>query len=384
MKIRSGRPIARTSQASLLLAVAICFGARLPAADWRIEGVDPGGGGKFSSLKIDNEGNAHVAYYDETQHELKYAFRDRKLGKWFTTKLDASSGFCSLALDSKDHPHISYLLVNGRLSYVHWNGKSWDKQPLDIHAKVIDYYTSITIGPNDYPRISFYEYWGMGEDYELHLRNIAWTGNLWEVQTIDATPGSGKFNYMVTAPSGLPQIAYANVKSENAGLRYAVSNGKSWAVTVLEGATQPHAVFSVALAIDKHSEPRIVYTDMTTNVLKYAALEKGKWQIQPVDTLVDVAYPDRNGIALDDEGNPYLSYFDAGARVLKVAYQVNGKWVIETIDQNSNGFNSSIEIRQGYIWITYADGTGSTLQFAFRKLAPSVTTTEAQERSKNK
>jgi hypothetical protein len=368
MKIRSRRPIARANQALPILALAVCCATQLVAAEWRIEDVDPGGGGKFSSLKLDSAGNAHVAYYDEVQHELKYGFRDRRLNKWFTTRLDGTAGFCSLVLDSKDQPHISYLTVNNKLKYIHWNGKSWDKQPLEINAKVIDFYTSITLGPNDYPRISFYEYWGTGEDYELHMRNAAWAGNRWELQTIDTTPGSGKFNSIATSASGLPQIAYANVRAEHAGLRYAELNGKMWAVTVIEGTTEPHPVYSVAMAVDKNGGPRIVYTDLTTNAVKYAAKEKGKWQIQLVDSVVEVGYPDRNGIALDDEGNPYLSYFDVGAGVLKVAYQVNGRWVTETVDQNSNGFNSSLQIRQGYLWITYSDASGSSLRFASREL----------------
>jgi hypothetical protein len=349
-----------------------------------METVDPGGGGKFSSLKLDKSGNAHVAYYDEARHQLKYAFRDRKLNKWFTISLDSTGGFCSLALDSKQRPHISYLLGNGKLNYIHWNGTSWDKQTLEINAKEISFYTSITLGPKDYPRIGYYEYWGLGDNYKLHLRNVAWTGERWEVNTIDTTPGSGKFNSIATATSGLPQIAYANVKAENAGLRYAAWNGKSWAVTVLEGATEPHPVYSVAMALDKNDEPRIVYTDLTTNVVKYAAMEKGKWQIQPVDSVVEAAYPDRNGIALDEEGNPYLSYYDAGAGVLKVAYKLNGKWVTETVDQNSNGFTSSLQIGQGSIWMTYSDASGRSLQFAYRELGPSGTGAEAQAASQNK
>src|ERR1019366_2701043 len=34
----------------------------LQAADWVIEPVDPGGIGRYSSLRIDNDGNAHVSY----------------------------------------------------------------------------------------------------------------------------------------------------------------------------------------------------------------------------------------------------------------------------------------------------------------------------------
>jgi hypothetical protein len=385
MKIRCTKKTARARWAALfVLALAICGTDHLSAAEWRIESVDPGGGGKFSSLKIDHAGNAHVAYYDEATHELKYGFRDRKLNKWFTTRLDITSGFCSLALDSKDRPHISYLVGNGKLSYIHWDDKSWVKETLAISAKVIDFYTSIALDTNNNPRISFYQYWGMGEDYDLHLRNIAWTGNRWEVQTIDSTPGSGKFNSLGIGSTGFPQVAYANVRDENASLRYAAWNGKTWLLTVLEGMTVRRPVQGVAMAIDKQGEPRIVYSDLTTSQIKYAASDKGKWSIQVVDTLVGAAYPDRNGIALDEEGHPYLTYFDAGSGVLKLAYQIGGRWATEMVDQNSNGFTSSVQIHDGNIWISYGDGSGATLHFAYRKLESSEKADTGQKDTANR
>ena len=60
----------------------------LPAADWQHGVVDPSGSGDFSSLRIDRNGNAHVAYFDESARVmadgvdhlgvLKYGFWDQK------------------------------------------------------------------------------------------------------------------------------------------------------------------------------------------------------------------------------------------------------------------------------------------------------------------
>ena len=73
-----------------LLAVA-GFPAAAASADsvtWRIETADAGGGGKYSSMRIDSAGNAHVAYYDDVHNTLRYAFRDARLNRWFTTEVD--------------------------------------------------------------------------------------------------------------------------------------------------------------------------------------------------------------------------------------------------------------------------------------------------------
>jgi hypothetical protein len=333
-------------------------------AEWRVSVVDPTAIGKFSSLRIDNYGNAHVSYVDDAQLVLKYSFWDHSLNKWFSQTLDRSRGYCSLALDSKQRPHISYLAYgDGQLKYAHWTGSAWEKSVIRVNAKVIDYYTSISVDAADNPRISFYEYWGTGEDYLLNLRVVSWNGQFWSVNTIDSTPGSGKFNSIAIDSKGNPHVAYANVKSENASMRYAYWNGKAWQVEVLEGTGSGYAAFSVALALDKDDVPHVAYTDATNRLLKYATRRDGKWQIQVVDSLAEVAYPDRNGITVDAQGRPYITYYDGGRGMLKLASRRDQKWAIGIIDNNSAGFTSSVQVDQTAIWVTYAD-QGSGLKCA--------------------
>ena len=68
-----------------------------------------------------------------------------------------AGGFCSLALDSHQRPHISYLSYGGGLTYARWDGASWQKQKIPIPARTIEFYTSIALDQNDHPIISFYE-----------------------------------------------------------------------------------------------------------------------------------------------------------------------------------------------------------------------------------
>lgn len=366
--------------------LAGCLAASLHAAsDWRLEVVDSGGGGKFSSLQIDRQGSAHVAYVDDARGQLKYSFWDSALDKWFTTSLDISAGFCSLVLDSKQRPHISYI-EHEKLKYARWNGSSWDTQAIQIKAKHIDFYTSITLDAEDNPSITFYEVWGTGDDYLLHLRRVTWDGKFWTVSTVDPTRGSGKFNSAATDSHGNPHIAYANVRDESASLRYARWNGKSWDIAVLEGGGESNfPVYSVKIAVDRQDVPHIAYTDIRKRLVKYATRKDGKWQFQVVDVLAREAYPDRNGIALDDDGNPYISYFDAGAGVLKLAHREENKWVAEVIDSNGAGFTSSIQIARGTIYITYYDSGADSLKCVRRPLIASETASRrnAAERSRS-
>src|SRR5215831_18133086 len=136
---------------SALLLIGLA-GSRLNAqnSEWRIDTVDSAAAGHFSSLKIDKDGNAHVAYTtDEDGTPLKYSFWDHRLDRWFTMVVDHGASFTSLVLDSKQHPHISYADAGGskgaKLRYAYWDGTTWKKMPIPLSAEVIGYYTGIAL-----------------------------------------------------------------------------------------------------------------------------------------------------------------------------------------------------------------------------------------------
>lgn len=354
-----------------ILFASFLLAASLQAAAWKTEVVDPGGGGKFSSLRIDHYGNVHVAYYDDRDGLLKYAFWDHGIHKWFTTTLDKSGGFCSMVLDSKDHPHISYdEYGTGKLKYAYWDGSTWHKQTIQLKAKGIHFYTSIALNAQDRPSISFYEEINADGEYGIRLQEVTWDGGAWELRTADAEKGSGKFNSILIDSAGHIHIAYANVRYEGTSVRYASWNGQSWDLAVVEGAGNTgYGAWSVFAMMDQRDIPHITYTDLRERVVKYASKNgAGKWTIQVVDGISKWAYPDRNGLALDQHGNPYVSYYDAGLGVLKVAHERDGRWVAEVVDQNFAGYTSSLQIYNDTIWVSYADESSGGLKVAHRPI----------------
>jgi hypothetical protein len=349
-------------------AIVICVvaGAALQAGEWQVAQV--GIGGKYSTLKIDKFGNAHVVHFDPASTTINYSFWDHSLNKWFTTALDRGSGFCSLALDSKQRPHISYPEGSNQIKHTYWDGSAWQRQVVNINAIVINFYTSIALDANDNPSITFYEEHGVGEKHG-RLREVTWDGKLWELRTIDPDLGAGKFNSLAIDSKGNPEVAYGDVEYQNASLRYARWNGRSWDIDILEGAGQPGTnMWSVSLCLDKSDVPHIAYTDVRKGLIKYATKKDGKWVLTPVASVSEVGYPDRNGLALDEEGKPHISYYDGGTGVLRVAQFVGGKWVSETVDQDFSGFTSCLQIYDGWLWLTYSDADGSQLNVARSKI----------------
>ena len=363
-----------------LLFFWCCVLAVTHAAEWHVETVPDTTGGRFSSLKLDRYGNAHVVHQEGAEKMLRYSFWDRKLNKWFSTNLERASGYCTLTLDSKQRPHISYPGATG-VVHTYWDGEQWQKRFVDAHSRQVDYYTSIALDLKDNPSISFYEEVGASGTIG-HLRILSWNGTYWSLKTVDADTGSGKFNSMNSNSKGYPEIAYANVEygNLNVSLRYARWNGQRWETEILERTGT--SKWSVSMVLDANDVPHIAYTEVSQHLVKYVTRKNGKWEFQTVDSIASHAYPDRNGIALDAEGNPYISYYDAGAGVLKVAHRVAGRWVAEVVDQDFAGYTSSIQIGNDTIYLTYGDENGQWLRFARRPINPTTSAAKLAEKQK--
>jgi hypothetical protein len=343
--------------------------------NWQIETVDPSGTGLNSTLRIDKNGNAHICYVQPLGGPLKYGYWEHNLKRWFTMVVDDNSNGCALTLDSKQNPHISYedfgTAIGSRLRYAYWDGTTWKKQVIPINSEVVGSYNSIALDLNDNPTIAFYEYRGpRGSDIRIRLRTVMWNGKYWEMRTIDGQEGSGKVNSMLADPQGHLHLAYAQVVVGE--LRYAFWNGKLWNLETVESSEQAQLQYvglNCALALDKQGSPHVTYLNRATLQIKYGVRKNGRWYTEVVDRITGIPGElDRNSIALDSEGRPYIGYYDARLGLLKVAHKEASRWYVETVDRNSAGDTSSMQIDEGFLWISYADEGSQSLKVAHRKV----------------
>lgn len=182
--------------------------ANRTASGWTVETVDtPGDVGKFASLALDAEGNARVAYFDNTNRDLKYASKSG--GNW-TVETVAATGSVgwdsSLALDAGGNPHIAYYemtewMRDGDLKYASKGGGSWVVETVDTTGEVGEN-AALALDDQGNPHIAYYD--GTNHDLKYARKN----GTTWTIETVDAIGNVGLYASLVLDTQGNPRIAY--------------------------------------------------------------------------------------------------------------------------------------------------------------------------------
>jgi hypothetical protein len=200
--------------------------------------------GLGSSITLDSIDNPHIAYHDRNGG-LKYAKWTGSI--WLIQTLDNGGnigGDRSIALDSSGNPHVIY--SNDALKYARWNGSNWIIQTVVSGGS---YFSSIALGPNGYPQISFTNLWAEG-----YLDYASWNGFAWSIRVIDSTNRDGRGNSIALDSNNNPHISCSY--STGYVLKYAKWSGSAWSIqTVNSSEVWTHT----SIALDSNNNPHISY-----------------------------------------------------------------------------------------------------------------------------
>jgi hypothetical protein len=287
--------------------------ARWTGFDWAVWVIQyPGDVGKYTSIALDNRGYAHISYFYDTDDDLRYAYwtGDGWAYRGTSWGVDTSGNvgqYTSIALDNNGYAHISYYdYTNRDLKYARWTGSSWVRQSIDNTGDVGSY-TSIALDKNQNPHISYYD------NTNGNLKYARLTGAAWSIQTVDSPDNVGQYTSIALGENGNPHISYYDVTYGD--LKYAYWTGNSWSIQRVDFASNVGLYTSIDL--DGNGNPHISYYADGLNDLKYAWWDGRSWRIRTVDSAGNVGM--YTSIALLPRGYPHISYYDSTNGNLKYA-----------------------------------------------------------------
>jgi hypothetical protein len=234
------------------------------------------------SLALEGSGNNteyHVAYtfYCETcsnwDGDLYYWNLDSDGINFGTIATSTLTGFNSIKLDDNGDPHIAYYDADAKIVYYkYFNGQSWTTETIDNDVNLVGTGSilSLDLGPNWQNTASV----AYVEANDSMLKLAVRSGGSWSVTSIADTNG-GADNSLAFDENDYPTIAFTVGESWNTTasntLKFAHYNGLEWIVeTIDNGGNGEHRVgINPSLVYDHNGKPIVSHLDLTTGNLRF-------------------------------------------------------------------------------------------------------------------
>jgi hypothetical protein len=249
----------------------------------------------------------------------------------------------SLRLDTNKRPHIAY--GGDNLYYLHFNGTSWIYETIDPSPGT-GKYASLALDANNRPHVSYYD---IQRGALKYARKI---GSAWEIYTIDAPPG-------VFSTQGIGDIdaesfqSFGEIRDWTFG-RY----GQDGFIEELQGGLEGEAS---EVIIDMIQDDYTVDQTQVESLVVEAAQVEAEIQAAVNETGRGLF----SSIAVNNAGVPYISYYDAGSGDLKFARWTGTAWELRALDSTGNvGLYTSLALdSSGNPHISYYDASLGNLKY---------------------
>lgn len=275
-----GLPVISYFDSVLGLTVAHCGNAACTTGN-AIDVVDPGTVGWYTSIAIGSDNLPVISYKDFGANRLKVAHcgdaacSGGNVAAVVDDPANSVGTQTSIAIGADGLPVISYMDdTAAALKVAHCGNADCTAgnaiTTVDDPANVVGYFSSIAIGSDSLPVISYFDYTA-GALKVAHCGNVACTaGNV--IAIVDAPGNSvGWFDSLVIGTDGLPVISYY----DNTALSLKVAHCGNAACTAANAITTVDDPANyvgqyTSLAIGTDGLPVISYQDVTANTLKVA------------------------------------------------------------------------------------------------------------------
>ena len=337
--------------------------------------------GRWNAIDIDSNGHIHVVQIKDGNYEIRHSVNDGT--GWNSVKInDCGNTYCwdiHMVIDDNDHIHLAYTTYTSwaeTLVYMNYDGTTWTDNTVSSSAHFGP--IGIAVDSNNHPHISYAlngaDQCGNG------LRIASYTGTGWSHSNVDsgsnrgcesaividesdniyiayqdrsasklkiATDKSGSWDtYLVdtgTSPSqlypgymtsmamdGEGQFHIAHFDEKEDDLRYSTGTPNTgWATEIVEASG--HTGRDPSIAVDAANQPHIVYHTWTGQNLKYATIDPStsNWNVNTIATNADVG--EGNSIVIDENGRMHVAFNDDTADNLKYTTKLTGVVVTDEL-----------------------------------------------------
>ncbi len=275
---------------------------------WHSVAIDKNG--TYLSMVIGEDGFPRASYVDVTSspYKLKFAWQD--VSGWYkTTVADSNASDTRLVLGSDGYPRISYR-YNG-LMYAVQDSGGWHTTLLDSTDIYTGRYSSITIGPDGFSRISYSTF---------GATKYAWQDVAgWHTEILDNS-SQLKTSYMLSSNAigkdGTPLVSYTWFNNNGYLVKYAWKDAIGWYTRFLDSLGDNGGI---SMLVGSDGYPRIAYGSKQGGSLKYSRMDALGWHSDVADVC---NYNDTYDLsfALDEENIPSIAYIDQDGESLKYAW----------------------------------------------------------------
>lgn len=286
--------------------------------------------------------------------------------------LAASRGM-SLAFDSANRPHISFIdyTSGNRLVYARWNGFSWIfKFFNDIRISSAQLPTSLALDSSDRPHIAV-----SGNFHYVWLDST----NTWRYEYV-APSGSPICTNIEIGTDGLVRMAFVEANLTNRFIRYAQrSVAGVWTVETVATTGDPPSGLNwgwCGLALTSTNVPYISYEDIDNRNAMYAYKSGSSWIRITLDSTANDTGR-LSDIRMDSTNRPQVVYTNDTTGTVVVARNTASGWFFDTIATNVNPFKSmSLDIApDGTLGVGFASGS---VFYVYRRIGGSWTTNSVE------
>jgi hypothetical protein len=327
--------------------------------------------GKYTSLAIVN-GNPAVAYFDETNKNLKYVrANDVDGGSWGTpVTVDAAgdTGFYASLAVVDGRPAIAYYELGGKdLKYVRANdadGSGWGAPMAVDSVDQAGQYASLGV-VDGYPAITYYD---EGSRDLMYVRANDAQGTTWGAPVPVVSEGEVGLHCSMAVVGGYPAISYYNNDEDDLMyVRASDAQGTAWGTPVTVDETNSVGWYTSLVVVD--GNPAISYYDLTDDDLKYVRANDTtgtSWGApKQVDTLGDAG---RYASMAVVDGVPAIAYKENDEKDLKYVQAldaVGSAWndpVLLDVTGIVGEFNTILEVN-GEAAVAYYDSSDKDLKY---------------------